>query len=189
MFRAVKATGDTTAESPLYFAETLSDYYYQKKPFTKVMDPVSTHTLGMSTDRILEQLAVWDFNVNLYDNWLNVFYRDFASPIADGANNYYDYYITDTVRVAGKRLIQVHFVPKDPEGKVFLGDLTIEDSTYAVTDVVLILRTQANMNYVRSIKLQQSFACVDDQNSWAMVRNKVDVVFESGWTPGYPYPQ
>jgi hypothetical protein len=38
-------------------------------------------------------------NVNIYDNFLVIFGKNFISPIADGGKGYYDYYLTDSAFV------------------------------------------------------------------------------------------
>ena len=50
--------------------------------------------------------------VDIYDNWISLISKDFASPIADNALNYYKYYLVDSGFIDGYYSYKLNFVPR-----------------------------------------------------------------------------
>ena len=63
----------------------------------------------------------------------------FISPISDNGDAFYNYRLTDTQYVAGKRLFHLVFTPKHKGENTFEGDCWIHDTTFAVQKMNLRL--------------------------------------------------
>jgi len=54
-------------------------------------------------------------NINIYDNHILVFGKDFVSPISDNAFFYYKYYLEDSLFIGNTRCYQIRFKSKRPQ--------------------------------------------------------------------------
>jgi len=58
-----------------------------------------------------------------------------VSPTASDALDYYDYYLIDTVYIDGKTVFVLEIEPRDENDPLFVGEIRIVDSSYAVVGV------------------------------------------------------
>ncbi len=81
---------------PTYLTETISDYYYQKKPLKRREIIKAVNTNGIKNESIVKYLGGMDQNVNVYNNFVAVFDKQFVSPASDNGDLYYNYRVIDT---------------------------------------------------------------------------------------------
>jgi hypothetical protein len=97
---------DSTSEKdpflPVYLIETLSDYYYQKSPNRTREVIKASITNGIDNESIMKQLGGTYQNVNVYNNFIPVFNKEFVSPFNDNGDNYYNFKLLDTQYLAKK---------------------------------------------------------------------------------------
>jgi hypothetical protein len=166
-FRFVFENFDTTLVPgkpliPVYIEEVLSENYFRKQPEKKkkiVLARKSTDfgeyldmkAISSAVNRLYE-------DINIYDNTITAFTIQFISPIADLAPTFYMYYIEDTIVENGEKLVQLHFIPRNPEDLLFRGTLYITlDGNYAVRKAALEVNKHINLNYIRNFKVNQDF--------------------------------
>ena len=70
-------------------------------------------------------------NVNIYDNFLVIFGKNFISPIADGGKTWYDYYLTDSAFIGKEWCYKLEFGPSACRSWPSRRS-RINDTTYAV---------------------------------------------------------
>src|SRR5690606_29843063 len=95
---------DTTGEKdflPMFMTESISDYYYRRDPQDEKEIIKAAQVSGTSNESITQFLGDMYQNVNIYDNYLNVFSKAFVSPIADFGKRFYRYYLVDSLVVDG----------------------------------------------------------------------------------------
>ncbi len=183
-FEKVRPADDTLrGQTPLFFAEKLGDYTLANNPFTENERVLAIKTTGLESDRLLEPLARWDASsVNLYAARVMLFSKAFVSPVGPEALAFYDFYITDSTALPnGHQAITLQPIPKVWHGNVFTGRITVEDSAYALTAADLRLSKDANLNYIESLELHQTFLPATDQSN----RRTVLVPSESALTLHY----
>lgn len=161
---------------PAYLTEAISNYYYQKNPVKRREVFKAVKTIGVQNESVSKLLGGMDQNVNFYNNFIPVFDKQFISPISDNGDNYYNYKIADTQKLAGKRIIHLLFSPKRKGENTFEGDCWIHDTTYAVQKMNLRLDASANVNYVQRLSLIQEYQMIND-TTWFLSKDKfvVDV--------------
>lgn len=183
-FEKVRSADDTLrGQTPLFFAEKLGNYTLGNHPFTENERVIAVKTTGLESDKMLEPLARWDAgSVNLYDARVMLFSKAFVSPVGSEALSFYDYYIVDSVVLPnGYHSIILQPIPKVWHGNVFTGRITVEDSSYALTAADLRLSKDANLNYIESLSLHQTFQpAIDFTNSRTVL-----VPYESALTLRY----
>jgi len=169
-------TAEGASYLPAYLTEAISNYYYQKDPVKRREVFQAVKTIGVQNESISRLLGGMDQIVNFYNNYIPVFDKLFISPIADNANDYYNYKIADTQHLAGKRIIHLLFSPKRKGTNTFEGDCWVHDTTYAIQKMNLRLGASANVNYVQRLSLIQEYQLIND-TTWFLSKDKfvVDV--------------
>ena len=134
---------DSTSEDrpflPLFLTETLSDYYYQKKPKKTKEVIKGSRISGYKNQSVSKMLGSMYQNINFYDNVIPIFNVGFVSPIAKDAASFYKYEITDTQWVHNKLCYQVAFMPKRSGEHTFNGDFWVHDTDFAVQKMNMIV--------------------------------------------------
>ena len=167
----------------LSLREKLSDIYYRKDPRATKNILFARRQKGL--DQTFDEYGTLSANldemfreVNIYDNDINFLLNRFVSPLSSTmAVTYYQYYIMDTLVVDGDKCVDLAFVPVSSQHYGFTGRLFITlDGQYAVKKVVLNVPTRINLNYVRSIDIEQNFKRLED-GVWALDKSNTHVIF------------
>lgn len=174
---------DSTSEDkpflPMFLSESLSDYYFQRNPKRSKELIKASRTSGLDNESVSKFLGGMYQNINVYDNFIPVFDKQFASPINNNGAFYYNYRIADTAYINGQRYIKLNFTPKRRGENTFIGDLWVQDSTYAVQKTTLSVPADANINFVKKISLVQEFQQLPD-STWFLSKDKFIADF---WAP------
>jgi hypothetical protein len=88
----------------------------------------------------------------------------FVSPLSSIGENFYKYYLTDTIPIDGVNCIELSFVPFTPESFGFTGRIyvPVEDTTLFIKRVKLNVPKSINLNYVENIYMTQDFEKTPD---------------------------
>ena len=178
-FKFILENVDTTegvAFLPVYLTEAISDYYYQKSPVKRREVFKGSKTMGVNNESVSKLLGGMDQNVNFYSNFIPVFDKLFVSPISDNGDAYYNYKVTDTQYVGGRRIIHFFFTPRRKGENTFEGDCWVHDTTFAIQKMNLRLSKEANINFVDNLSLIQEYQLIND-STWFLSKDKfvVDV--------------
>ncbi|BAV06654.1 CarboxypepD_reg-like domain-containing protein [Filimonas lacunae] len=171
--------------TPVYIQEKLFHNYYSTDPDRKnsllagqkkVDYGEFIDTKGVST--ILGRLYE---DINIYDNAIVAFTRQFMSPIADGGPAYYQYYIVDTVKENNVRLLKLYVTPRNTNALLFTGNLFITlDGHYTVYKWNMHTNKHMNLGLVRGFTVTQDFS--QDSASHKYYLSHSDVVTDFGLT-------
>jgi hypothetical protein len=164
-------TSEGTPILPIYLTETVSDYYYQKKPFKTREVIKGSKTEGVNNESVSKLLGGTDQNVNLYANFIPVFDKQFIGPLSDNGDAYYKYKVLDTQMVNQQRLIHFTFTPKRKGENTFEGDAWVHDPSWAVQKITLYLSREANINFVDKLSLIQEYKHIND-TTWFLAKDK-----------------
>jgi hypothetical protein len=156
---------------PVYFTETISDFYYQKSPFKTREIIKGSKTEGIENESVSRLLGGTDQNINLYANFIPVFDKQFIGPLSDNGDGYYRYRVLDTQIVNNQRLIHFTFTPKRKGESTFEGDGWVHDPSWAVQKITLYLSKEANINFVDKLSLIQEYKQIND-STWFLVKDK-----------------
>jgi len=156
---------------PAYLTETISDYYYQKKPLQRREVIKAVNTNGVQNESIIKFLGGMDQNVNVYNNFMPVFNRQFVSPASDNGDLYYNYRVTDTQQVNNNRYYHLVFVPRRKGTNTFEGDCWVHAGSFAIQKMNLRLGKDANVNYLETLSMIQEYKLLDD-STWFLSKDK-----------------
>lgn len=102
--------------------------------------------------------------IDLYQNDINLLQNRFVSPLSRIAPDFYKFYLTDTVEVAGERCIVLSFYPHNRSTFGFIGHIYVPagDSTMFIKKVEMHLPREINLNWVDNMYVSQTFNRADD---------------------------
>lgn len=156
---------------PTYLTEAISDYYYQKKPLKRREVIRAVNTNGVQNESIVKFLGGMDQNVNVYNNFIAVFNKQFISPASDNGDLYYNYRVIDTQQVNSQRYYHLVFVPRRKGTNTFEGDCWVHAGSFAIQKMNLRLGKDANVNFLENLSLIQEFKLIND-STWFLAKDK-----------------
>ncbi|MCC6938470.1 MAG: carboxypeptidase-like regulatory domain-containing protein [Flavobacteriales bacterium] len=165
---------DAKPSLPIFMTESLSDIYYRQQPRTQREHIKGTKVSGIENESIGQFMGDMYQNVNIYENFLVIFGKNFVSPIADGGKGFYDYYLTDSLFVGKYWCYRLDFKPKRVQELAFTGTLWINDTTYAVRRIEAGIAQGANLNFVQGFWVKQEYDQVE-REVWMLVRDELVV--------------
>jgi hypothetical protein len=156
---------------PSYLTETLSDYYFQKNPKKRREIIKAVNTNGIKNESIIKMLGGMDQVVNIYNNFIPVFDKQFISPISDNGDYYYNYRVVDTQLIANQRYFHLVFTPRRKGGETFEGDCWVHVGSFAIQRMNLRLGKEADVNFVEELSMIQEYQLIND-STWFLSKDK-----------------
>ncbi len=186
IFDNLDTISETKPYLPLYMTETISDFYFSRKPKKQKEFIKASMVKGVNNENIVKYLGTLYQKVNVYKNFIPIFDKKFVSPVSNDGLFYYRYKIKDTQTAYGHRIILVQFTPKRAGESCFVGDFWVVDTSYAIQRVSMDVSRLANINWVDKVSLYQEFELVD--TSWFCVKDKFVAnftLYDSRKLPGF----
>lgn len=156
---------------PMFFSESISDFYYRKDPKTKKEIIKGSKVSGVEDASISQFTGEMYQDVNIYDNNIILFGKHFVSPMSTNGLLFYKYFLVDSMNVDGHWCYQVQFKPKRKQELLFVGNMWIADSSYAVKRLEMTITEDANLNYVTAFYVIQDYDNVSGE--WMLSKEKV----------------
>ncbi|MGZ3762876.1 MAG: DUF5686 family protein [Mucilaginibacter sp.] len=147
---------------PVYLEEKLTQSYYRKNPerTKKIIEGEKKVNIVNFVDEegVNNYLNRMYNEVDIYSNNIFLMTNQFLSPIADNAPAFYKFFITDTIEVDHKKLIELSFTPRNGNDMLFEGLIFITlDGHYAVQKARLSVNKNINLNWVRSMAVDLNY--------------------------------
>jgi len=161
---------------PVFLSESVSDVYYRKNPTSSREFIKANKVSGIRDESISKLLGDKLQQVNIYDNYISLFQKNFVSPIAGFALLSYKYYLIDSANIDGQWCYNLAFKPKRKQEFTFSGNMWIHDTTFAVKRIDMKIADDANINFINDLVLQQDYTFVD-KKWWMLSREKMVVDF------------
>ena len=156
---------------PIFLSESLSDVYYRKDPKAQIEKIKASKVSGINDPSISQFLGDLVQNVNPYDNYINLFQKNFVSPVAGFGLLYYKYLLLDSARIDNKWCYKVSFKPKRKQEYTFSGNLWVNDTTFAVKSIEMQMSHDVNINFINDLQISQEYEKIGDY--WMLVRDKM----------------
>ena len=153
---------DSISESkpflPVLMTESLSDFYYMSSPKNsrEVIRAAQSH--GIQSETILQLIGSVNQKVNIYENYMKFFGKEFISPISEFADQFYKFKGADTQYVKGVRIFHLLFSPLREGENTFNGDAWIDAETWGIYKVNLNISKTADINFVNRLNVNLEFA-------------------------------
>ncbi|MCE3280417.1 MAG: TonB-linked outer membrane protein SusC/RagA family, partial [Bacteroidetes bacterium] len=160
---------------PLFMTESLSDFYYRKNPKTRNENIKASKVAGVQNESVSQFMGDMYQNVNIYDNTILVFGKNFISPISDNALLFYKFYLIDSMVIDGHKCYQLQFKPKRKQELTFTGNLWAADTAFAIKQIEMSIADDANINFINSTAVVQTYTEVD--GAWMMKKERLVIDF------------
>jgi hypothetical protein len=170
-------SSDAKTYLPVFMSESISDFYYRKDPKAEKEYIHATKVSGVDNESVSQFTGDMYQKVNIYDNFLPVFGKNFVSPISNRGFNYYRYYLIDSMFIDKYWCYEMQFTPKRKGELTVDGTMWINDTTYAIKYVEGTISKDANINFVNELFVQQTFEQVEDE-VWMLTKDELIVDFE-----------
>ncbi|WP_317165748.1 DUF5686 family protein [Wenyingzhuangia aestuarii] len=150
---------------PVYINESVYNVYGKNKGNDELVreDLVANKNSGIGAGAgvttYIKDLYV-DYNV--YDDYIRLFGKSFASPVGKAGVNTYNYVLSDSATIGGKWCYNIVYYPIRKNELTFKGDMWIADTTFAVKDINMQVSRSANLNWVKEVYLEQDFKVLND---------------------------
>lgn len=147
---------------PVYLEEKLTQSYYRKNPerTKKIIEGEKKVNIVNFVDEegVNNYLNRMYSEVDIYSNNIFLMTNQFLSPIADGAPSFYKFFITDTIEVDHKKMVELSFTPRNGNDMLFEGLIFITlDGRYAVEKARLSINKNINLNWVRGMAVDLNY--------------------------------
>ncbi|SMG11879.1 CarboxypepD_reg-like domain-containing protein [Marivirga sericea] len=161
---------------PVFFSESISNVYNNTNPKHSKEEVINSNIKGIMVDdnSIAQQFVGSAFQeYNFYDNWMDLFGKQFVSPLADSWKMYYEYELTDSFKVADQIHYQIEFEPKNKQNLAFIGTMLIEKNSWALKNISANITENTNINYLSGLQIFQEMKYFPERN--VLLPEKVDV--------------
>lgn len=162
---------------PMFFSETVSDFFYRKDPKTKKEIIKGSKVSGIEDASISQFTGEMYQDVNIYENNIILFGKYFVSPISNQGTLFYRYYLIDSVSLDGHWCYQIQFVPKREEELLFDGNMWIADTAFAVKRLEMTISANANLNYCKAFYVIQDYD--NTSGAWMLTQERVVADFQT----------
>ena len=164
---------------PILISESLSDVYFRSNPKKKKEIIVANEISGVKDESIEQFFGDMHQKINIYDNFVDIFGKNFISPFSRYGLQHYRYYITDSIYVKNKKCYQLKYIPKHKQELTFSGDFWVIDTIYAVVKITGKINEQANINYIQHVSFEKEFININD-SLWLPSKDNLFISFAVG---------
>jgi hypothetical protein len=155
---------------PIFLSETMSEIYYRKEPKERIEVIRASKLSGVENESITQFLGDLNSSVNIYDNYITLFQKNFVSPVANFGLGFYRYYLVDSMYIDRQWCYQLMFKPRRKQELTFMGTLWVHDTTFAVKRVDMQMAGDMNLNFVTAGLVRQEYQLIDGQY-WMLAKD------------------
>jgi hypothetical protein len=161
---------------PFFISESLSDIYFKSNPKDKREIIKASKISGLENATVTQFLGDMYQKVDIYGNFIDLFGKSFVSPTSNIGTLYYKYYLLDSTFIDSKWCYKIKFRPRRPEDLTFLGELWVNDTTWAIKKIDMRISAKANINWVEDMAIVQEYTYFNNQQ-WMLSKDKLVVDF------------
>jgi len=161
---------------PVMITETNSVIYERKSPEAKKEIVQATKISGIKKNELIKLTSDVTLDVDVYDNYTQLFEKNFVSPVADFAHAYYRYYLIDSAFIQDKWCYHILFKPRRKQELAYSGGLWVNDTTYSIVKIKMRISEDANINLVNDLGIEQEFSQIN-KHQWMKTREKIFIDF------------
>lgn len=167
---------------PVMISETTADYYHSRKPAVSREVIRANRISGVEDTYALAQFTGHlHAHINFYDNFLDIFNVQFASPLSASGQAFYNYFLVDSTSSEGRKLYKIRFHPKGTSTPVLDGEVNIDSASYALHSAYVKMAKGVNVNWIKHLVIENENALIDD-TTWFRKRDKLAAEFSIAYS-------
>lgn len=162
---------------PVMISESKAQLYHSSRPeFTREVIEASRVSGIEDSFSIAQFTGHINGDVNFYHNFIEVFGVRFASPLAEGGLSFYNYFLVDSLQIAGRKTYKIRFHPKRTATPVLDGEVHIDSATYALQSASARMPRGVNVNWIKHLQLSAESELLDSVR-WFRKRDRMSAEF------------
>ncbi len=173
---------------PVMISETFSDLYFRKSPRERKEIIKASQISGVENSSMSQFVGNLAQDVKVYDNFINLFQKNFVSPVSNFGLLYYKYYLIDSTFIGNKWCYNVMFKPRRKQEFAFTGNFWVNDTSFAIKKLEMRMIGDANINFINDMVISQEFE-ITDNGQWMLTREQTiadfNVVEDAKITMGF----
>ena len=173
---------------PVFISESVSKVYKRASPKSTKEIIKASQISGFSNESLSQYLGGLYQEVNIYDNYIPIFEKNFIGPVSDNGMLSYEYVVLDTIMINQKNCFHLMFKPRRKQELTFVGELWVHDSTFAIIRSEMKSAVDANINFINDIAIGLEYDFVDNKH-WVLTKDKIvldlNVIENSMQVPGF----
>lgn len=127
----------------------------------EIITGLRSEGLDKSFDQANIQAALEDSfrEIDIFKGDVNILQNRFVSPLSPIGPNYYKYYLDTVPGPRGSQLLELQFVPHNPQSMGFNGRMWVAlgDTAYFVNRLEMQVPKSINLNFVKDLYIEQDF--------------------------------
>ncbi len=140
---------------PVMISETAADYYHSRTPSVAREVIRASQISGIEDNSVLAQFTGHlPADVNLYENFIDLFGVKFASPLSNSGRSFYKYFLVDSTNTEGRKTYKSGFTPKVSPPPVSDGEVNIDSASYALRSARVKMAKGVNVNWIRHLAIE-----------------------------------
>ena len=170
----VDSTTDEKTFLPGYINENITQVYgLGNKAPREVLTAIKVS--GIDGTSVVKQIKRLTQKYDIYDNWIYVLEKNFASPFANSGLLSYEYYIMDSTYIEGQWSYKLKFKPRRKQENTFYGEFWVADTTFAIQQISMRKSPDVNINLIDRITIYEDYQLTE--NGWLPNKKKILVDF------------
>lgn len=161
---------------PFFFTESTSFVFHRNKPLQKREMVEGSRSAGVENLTLIQILKDIYRNVAVYDDYINIFGKSFVSPVSKEGMKHYDYVVSDSSIIEGRKCYRVDFFSNNRFERTFNGNFWFHDTTFALQRITLSLDKTAHVNFIDELAYVKVFTCMTE-NKWVPSHEQLVVKF------------
>ncbi len=162
---------DSSLILPLYISENT---YQQKGKEKTLLNSDSFSSEEKPVVLVKKLFGDVQANVNFYDNSLLFLDKYLISPLSSSGTLFYNYFLIDSIKTETDKIYKVNFYTKNSKNLAFNGTMEIDSASCALVSIKASLSPRANVNYIKSLDIQQFFS-KQDNNMWIPEKERISM--------------
>lgn len=157
---------------PIFLSEILSDVYTRKNPRGSIEIIKANKVSGIENESVMQFLGDKFQHTNIYDNYIDLFQKNFVSPISNSGLGSYKYYLVDSGHFENKWCYKIMFKPRHKQTLTFTGSFWVHDTTFAIKKVDMRIVDDANINFINDLVIEKEYDLIDGKY-WLLTKDYV----------------
>lgn len=161
---------------PVFLSESISNIYLRNNPKSKREHINAIKVSGVESKSIGQFMGDLYQNINIYDNFISLFEKNFVSPISNSGSLFYRYYLIDSNYRENLWHYNIAYKPKRSGDLCFTGNFWVVDSLWAIHEIRMDMAKESNINYINAMFIEQDFLQTK-QGFWVLSKEKTIIDF------------